>query len=153
MTSKCLVHLLSNGWSDIIALDFAPLNGWDLYSRYQVTRNGLRVKNVKKEAAGVYQCVILLPDRTNISKQVDLRVADMPDHLLMDVGKFAYFTAGLFDFVLPIFSRIDFGTKFHTSNTKDGFYHLEYTFTFITTTANNHTHKYGPSNFCLANAT
>ena len=42
---------------------------------------------MKRDAAGMYQCVIFLADNTNITKNVQLNVADISDHLLMDVGK------------------------------------------------------------------
>ena len=65
--------------------------------RYKLTRNGgLRVKNVKKEAAGLYQCV-LYEEHGHITKNIQLSVSDIPDHLLMDVGKIAAWIVSVVD--------------------------------------------------------
>jgi len=45
--------------------------------RYQITRNGLKVKNVKKEAAGEYTCQIITEDNIKTT-YITLRVDDQP---------------------------------------------------------------------------
>ncbi|KAF6040294.1 FGFR4 [Bugula neritina] len=53
--------------------------------RYQITGKGLRVKNVKKEAAGEYTCQITTEDNTE-TKYITLRVDDKPSHVDVDTG-------------------------------------------------------------------
>ncbi|KAF6037379.1 hypothetical protein EB796_004315 [Bugula neritina] len=52
---------------------------------YQITRNGLKVKNVKKEAAGEYTCQIITEDNIK-TKYITLRVDDKPPHADVDTG-------------------------------------------------------------------